>query len=267
MARGSGGRRGSGSSGPGDRFGSRRAASRRSLAATRRPSRPGATRPVADRPQSKTASSPAPRRRGGREIAPQAGQRRRAAALVLSPLARQIVALGLALCAVALSLAYPLRGYLQQQTAEQQATAEQHDLEAQIADLEAQVAALKDPAYIRSEAKRRLQYVTPGDTVYVVKVPGAAEEQDSATEPDDGYDVVPDGATADAAPSAATGAAASGGAAGAATDAATPSDASGSAGGAATGTSGDEPWYASLWGTLTSGSASGDAGGAGRSGG
>lgn len=161
---------------------------------------------------------------------------------MLSPLARQIVALGLALCAVALSLAYPLRGYLQQQAAEQQATAEQRDLEAQIADLEAQVVALKDPAYIRSEAKRRLQYVTPGDTVYVVKVPKAAGTQDFSKGLGDGYDVVPPGATADSAPSAATGAV-------------RPGDASGAA-------SGDEPWYASLWGTLTgTGAAGGVTGG------
>lgn len=92
-------------------------------------------------------------------------------AVVRSPLARQIVALGLALAVVALSLAYPLRGYLQQQAAEQQAVSDQHELEGQISDLKAQAAALKDPAYIRAEAKRRLQYVTPGDTVYVVTLP------------------------------------------------------------------------------------------------
>lgn len=155
---------------------------------------------------------------------------------MLSPLARQIVALGLALCAVALSLAYPLRGYLQQQAAEQQATAEQLTLQTQIADLEAQVAALKDPAYIRSEAKRRLQYVTPGDTVYVVKVPGAANERDSAPAPDGGYDVVPPGATADTAPSGVAGSAAP----------ATPTTR-----GSAAQPGADGPWYATLWGTLT----------------
>lgn len=143
--------------------------------------------------------------------------------MVRSPLARQVVALGLALAAVALSLAYPLRGYLQQQAAEQQAVVEQHTLESQITDLQAQVSALKDPAYIRAEAKRRLQYVTPGDTVYVVKVPPAlAAGTDQAALADSG-DVAPD-APADGAQDA-------------------PADPT-------TGRQA-EPWYKSLWGTLS----------------
>ena len=34
-----------------------------------------------------------------------------------------------------------------------------------------QKAALSDPDYLANEAKRRLQFVTPGDTVYVVHAP------------------------------------------------------------------------------------------------
>jgi len=152
-------------------------------------------------------------------------------AVVRSPLARQIVALGLALSVVALSLAYPLRGYLQQQTAEQQAVVEQRDLEAQIVDLKAEITALQDPSYIRAEAKRRLQYVTPGDTVYVVKLP------ESVTGP--------------AAGAGAAGAAAS---PGSAIDAVT-SGTSGTSDVPATApdVSGSQPWYASLWGTLSGG--------------
>lgn len=149
-------------------------------------------------------------------------------AVVRSPLARQIVALGLALSVVALSLAYPLRGYLQQQTAEQQAVVEQRDLEAQIVDLKAEITALKDPSYIRAEAKRRLQYVTPGDTVYVVKLPesvtgpaAGAGAADTAASPGSVIDAVTSG-TSDAP--------------------ATAPDVSGS-----------QPWYASLWGTLSGG--------------
>ena len=102
---------------------------------------------------------------------------------MLSPLARQIAAIGLALCAVALSLAYPLRGYLQQEAAERSAVAQQAALEEQITELKAQQAALTDPAYIKAEAKRRLQYVSPGDTVYVVKVPGAQQVPAAAGTP------------------------------------------------------------------------------------
>lgn len=169
------------------------------------------------------------------------------------------MALGLALCAVALSLAYPLRGYLQQRAAETQAVSEQHDLEAQIEDLNAQVAALKDPAYIRAEAKRRLQYVTPGDTVYVVKVPGAAgaaDRHDSSPTTDDGYDVDPSlaatgGHTAGA---PGTGTSATGTAPAANAPDGTPNGqtANGAAGDATGSPDGaNAPWYASLWGTLT----------------
>jgi cell division protein FtsB len=161
--------------------------------------------------------------------------------LVRSPLARQVVALGLALSVVALSLAYPLRGYLQQQTAEQQAIVEQQSLEARILDLKAEIAALKDPAYIRAEAKRRLQFVTPGDTVYVVKLPK------SVTESPAGPDVAAGAAESDGAVDVA-----SAGTAGPASGTAGP--ASGTAG-FASGTGDDAdtspPWYRSLWSTLS----------------
>lgn len=147
-------------------------------------------------------------------------------AVVRSPLARQVVALGLALSVVALSLAYPLRGYLQQQSAERQSVAEQHQLEGQISDLEAQISALKDPAYIRSEAKRRLQYVTPGDTVYVVKLPPSLipapatnpDNADLATATSPGEGVADPGTVG--------------------------------TGGATAKTTGPAPWYDSVWSTL-----------------
>ena len=88
-----------------------------------------------------------------------------------SRLARQVVILGIVLCAVALSLAYPLRNYLDQRAALAATVAEQRTLEQQLAGLQQQQAALTDPDYLRQEAKHRLQYVIPGDTVYVVQAP------------------------------------------------------------------------------------------------
>lgn len=196
----------------------------RPVSATRRPSR--STRPAHGRPPDQPVSAPEPRRRIG--SAPRAGERRRAAAAVRSPLARQIVALGLALCTVALSLAYPVRGYLQQQAAEAQALAEQQQLEEEIADRTAQIAALQDPAYIRAEAKRRLQYVTPGDTVYVVKVPaGASSSAGSPAESLTGEPDMTQTGAADGASASATDGAPAGGA--------------------------EQPWYTSLWDTLSGG--------------
>nr|WP_275889421.1 septum formation initiator family protein [Nakamurella flavida] len=81
--------------------------------------------------------------------------------------------MGIVLCAVALTVAFPLRGYLEQRSVQAAAAAEQVELQAQKADLEAQVAALQDPDHIRTEARRRLQYVSPGDTVFTVHAPGA----------------------------------------------------------------------------------------------
>ncbi|MEO7124601.1 MAG: septum formation initiator family protein [Nakamurella sp.] len=210
----------------------------RSVSATRRPRRSGGSGPASDR----RGGSPGDGglgRRNTRQIAPRAGQRRRVIAVVRSPLARQIVALGVALSVVALSLAYPLRGYLQQQAAEQQAVVEQLDLETQVGDLEAQISALKDPAYIRAEAKRRLQYVTPGDTVYVVKLPPALAAQSESASRAPG-------------PTAATttdGAANLDGAitAGQESPGATVSQPGASI---TPGSTEAEPWYKSLWGTL-----------------
>ncbi|HEY7814524.1 MAG TPA: septum formation initiator family protein, partial [Nakamurella sp.] len=157
---------------------------RRAVHATRQPDRPAVSRPVASRPGNAPPASVGAARRSARTPDPRAGRRRSARQLVLSPLARQIAAIGLALCAVALSLAYPLRGYLEQQSAERVAVAQRAALQDQIAELTAKQAALEDPAYIKAEAKRRLQYVSPGDTVYVVKVPGA--QQVPATTPASG---------------------------------------------------------------------------------
>lgn len=76
--------------------------------------------------------------------------------------------LGLVVCALVLSLTYPAKQYLSQRGAiarlEQQRAAAQQ----RVAVLSAQAAQLSDPAYIRAEARRRLQYVMPGDVTYVV---------------------------------------------------------------------------------------------------
>ena len=97
-----------------------------------------------------------------------------------STLARQVAVLGLVLCAIALSVAFPLRGYLQQRTELAQAVVAQQDLEQQRDELQARKVALTDPDYIAAEARRRLQYVTPGDTVFVVHAPPIASAADVA---------------------------------------------------------------------------------------
>ncbi len=98
-----------------------------------------------------------------------------------SALARQVTILGLVLCAVALSVAFPLRNYLEQRADLAAAIASQQVLEQQRADLQARKDALLDNDYVAAEARRRLQYVTPGDTVFVVHAPALADAGDGTS--------------------------------------------------------------------------------------
>ena len=89
-------------------------------------------------------------------------------------LARQVAILGLVLCAIALSVAFPLRNYFQQRAQLAEAVTAQQSLEQERDQLAARRAALQDPDFVAAEARRRLQYVTPGETVFVVHAPASA---------------------------------------------------------------------------------------------
>ncbi len=145
-------------------------------------SRPASARPAGPRPAGATASGPGRRARtsAGPAVGHPVPQGRKPHQ---SKLIRQIFVLGLVLAAVALSLAYPFRDYLNQREELASATAEQYELEQTVAALNEQQAALSDPDYIRAEAKKRLQYVTPGDTVYVVQAPVAPATEAAGTAP------------------------------------------------------------------------------------
>ena len=82
--------------------------------------------------------------------------------------------LGVVLLTVGLVLAFPFRNYLAAQAdlVRQQAT--EAALRAQLAQVQEQKQALLDPNYVRVQARSRLQYVMPGDTVYVVHAPTPA---------------------------------------------------------------------------------------------
>ena len=146
---------------------------------TARRSRSGSSRPVAARPATApAASATGVARRAGRKagLPPMPGRN----LLPQSTLARQVAILGLVLCAIALSVAFPLRNYLEQRTELAQAVSTQQDLEQQRDELQARKSALSDPDYIAAEARRRLQYVTPGDTVFVVHAPALADDAQAA---------------------------------------------------------------------------------------
>ena len=97
-----------------------------------------------------------------------------------SQLVRQVVVLALVFSAVAFAVAVPLRNYLTQRTELAATVSQEQLLRDQLAALQAQQTAMSDPAYVVSEAKRRLQYVKPGDTIYVVHAPPLAAKKVAA---------------------------------------------------------------------------------------
>ncbi len=102
---------------------------------------------------------------------------RAAAAFGLSTTRRAAV-LAIVVCALALSVAVPLRTYLSQRDEVQIQEQRQADLREQVEALEARKAQLEDPAQVEAEARRRLRYVMPGETPYMVELPG--DEQGDA---------------------------------------------------------------------------------------
>ncbi len=76
--------------------------------------------------------------------------------------------LGAVLVLLALVLASPLQRYLRQRDALAQARHQQVSVSAQVAQLARLKAQWADPSYIEQQARARLQYARPGDTVYVV---------------------------------------------------------------------------------------------------
>jgi cell division protein FtsB len=111
----------------------------------------------------------------------------------LTGLTTRAVLLGLVVCALVLSLAYPIKEYLGQRAQiaalEQQAREQTDRVEA----LQERAEQLRDPAIVEQEARERLKYVMPGDRVYVVVerdgsgAPEPAEPEPRAAEvPDPG---------------------------------------------------------------------------------
>ncbi|HYU65249.1 MAG TPA: septum formation initiator family protein [Jatrophihabitantaceae bacterium] len=80
--------------------------------------------------------------------------------------------LGAVIIVLVVILAAPLHRYLSSHGAVEQAQQERRENQAQLARLHEQLAQWDDPAYVEQQARTRLQYALPGDTVYVVVHPG-----------------------------------------------------------------------------------------------
>jgi len=84
---------------------------------------------------------------------------------------RRAAVLALVVCALALSVAVPLRNYIGQRQELAAVQADQQRLAAQVAELSRQRQRLADPVEIAAQARSRLGYVAPGETPYVVQLP------------------------------------------------------------------------------------------------
>ena len=77
--------------------------------------------------------------------------------------------LAVVICAIALSLAYPVREYVAQRQQIDQLVAQQQTMLAQVKNLEAQQAHLSDRSYIEQLARQELDMCFPGTQCYVIE--------------------------------------------------------------------------------------------------
>ncbi|KZF03843.1 septum formation initiator family protein [Rhodococcus sp. EPR-157] len=92
------------------------------------------------------------------------------------------VILAVVVCALALTLAMPLRTYFSQRAELEQVAAEHDDLQEEVAALELEKTQLNDPTRIAAEARTRLRWVMPGETPYTVQLPGDVGPTDEEIE-------------------------------------------------------------------------------------
>src|SRR5262249_60815532 len=76
--------------------------------------------------------------------------------------------LAVVICAIALSLAYPVREYIAQRRQIDQLQAERQMLNGQLEALQHEQQRLADPAYIEQLARNKLHMCLKGQTCYVV---------------------------------------------------------------------------------------------------
>jgi cell division protein FtsB len=133
----------------------------------------------------RTRRTPRPRRSGTGATR----RRAREPQLTREPRARSVVAattgllglsstkraavLALVVCALALTVAVPLRNYVAQRQELAAVSEQQRVLAAEVASLQRERARLADPAEIEAQARSRLGYVMPGEVPYVVQLPVA----------------------------------------------------------------------------------------------
>ena len=77
--------------------------------------------------------------------------------------------LAVVICAIALSLAYPVREYVTQRRQIDSLVAQEQIMQAQVRNLQAQQVKLSSPAYIEQLARQELDMCVPGTQCYIVE--------------------------------------------------------------------------------------------------
>ena len=77
--------------------------------------------------------------------------------------------LAVVICAIALSLAYPIREYVNQRRQIDALVAQQQSMLSQVKSLQAQQARLSRPSYIEQLARQELDMCFPGTRCYIVE--------------------------------------------------------------------------------------------------
>jgi cell division protein FtsL len=77
--------------------------------------------------------------------------------------------LAVVICAIVLSLAYPVREYVAQRRVIDQLVAQQQAMQAQVRSLQAQQAKLSSRSYIEQLARQQLDMCFPGKQCYIVE--------------------------------------------------------------------------------------------------
>ncbi|OZM73554.1 septum formation initiator [Amycolatopsis antarctica] len=104
---------------------------------------------------------------------------------------RRAAVLAIVVCALAFTIAVPLRTYVTQRSEVSVEEQKRERLQDEVAQLEERKAELADPAQVEAEARRRLRYVMPGETPYMVQLP---EDKQQAQNPGPAQPPAPQGA-------------------------------------------------------------------------
>lgn len=92
---------------------------------------------------------------------------------------RRAATLAMVVCALALSVAVPLRTYLSQRAEIEAAELRRAGLEEEHRQLELRGQRLRDPAQIEASSRERLLYARPGEVPYIVQLPDSPSAQPS----------------------------------------------------------------------------------------